>query len=95
MALVTYRPGADDPATVEWLGISFSANVPVEVTNEHILACAPGNRFFDVDGEAKAAPDHDEKDDLVAEAEALGIDVDKRWGVTKLRAAIDAKKAMD
>lgn len=30
----------------------------------------------------------DEKADLIAKAEALGIEVDKRWGVQKLKDAI-------
>lgn len=34
-----------------------------------------------------------EKASLVAEAEALGIAVDGRWGVSRLQAEIEAKKA--
>lgn len=41
--------------------------------------------------EPEAEPD--EKAALVAEAEALGIDVDGRWGVSRLKSAIAAKKA--
>ena len=93
MTAVTYRPGPHDPATVEWMGKTFPANVPVEVTTPFILRKAAGNPFFDVDGEAKAPPEPDEKDALQAEAEALGIYFDKRWGVAKLRAAIAAAKA--
>ena len=37
--------------------------------------------------------DADDKETLVAEAEALGIDVDKRWGAAKLKSAIEAAKA--
>ena len=29
------------------------------------------------------------KDDLIARAEAAGITIDKRWGIEKLRAALD------
>ena len=36
---------------------------------------------------APAAP-HTGKTALIAEAEALGVDVDKRWGSARLRAAI-------
>lgn len=95
MAAVTYRPGPHDPATVEWGGTTFPANVPMEVSNAHILRKALGNPFFEVEGEApvNGVPHPDEKEALVSEAEALGLDVDKRWGVAKLRAAIDAKKA--
>lgn len=35
----------------------------------------------------------DEKAALVAEAEALGITIDGRWGVSRLQAEIEAKKA--
>lgn len=94
MAAVTYRPGPQDPATVEWGGTTFPANVPVEVSNTHILRKAIGNPFFHVEGEVpNEAPPTDEKDALVAEAEGLGIDVDKRWGVTRLKAEIETAKA--
>jgi hypothetical protein len=32
----------------------------------------------------------DDREALLARAEALGVDVDKRWGVARLRAALDA-----
>lgn len=92
MPAVTYCPGPDDPATVEWSGVLFRANVPQEVGNPHILRKALGNPFFAVEGEA-GAPELDEKDDLVAKAEALGIDVDKRWGAHRLRLEIEKAKA--
>lgn len=38
------------------------------------------------------ADDVDEKAALKAEAEALGIDVDGRWGVGRLKTEIEAKK---
>lgn len=38
------------------------------------------------------AQEVDEKSALIAEAEALGIDVDKRWGVQKLKDVIAAAK---
>lgn len=93
MAQVTYRPGHDDPSTVRWLGVVFRANVPVDVDDDHILRKVGRNRFFEVGGGAPPELDPGEKDALAAEAEALGIDVDKRWGVAKLKAAIEAKKA--
>lgn len=37
--------------------------------------------------------DDPEKAELIKQAEELGIDVDKRWGVEKIKAAIDAKLA--
>ncbi len=32
----------------------------------------------------------DEREALLARAEAAGLDVDKRWGLARLRAAVDA-----
>jgi hypothetical protein len=32
----------------------------------------------------------DEREALLARAEALGVDVDRRWGLARLRAALDA-----
>lgn len=96
MAAVTYRPGPHDPAAVEWGGITFQANMPVEVTNERMLRKALGNPFFDTEDEIAPAappPEPDDKAALVAEAEALGIDVDKRWGAARLIAEISKAKA--
>lgn len=39
------------------------------------------------------APTLDEKAALQAEAETLGVEVDKRWGIDRLRAEIAAKSA--
>lgn len=36
----------------------------------------------------------DEKSALIDEAEALGIDIDKRWGVARLRSEVSAKKVV-
>lgn len=44
------------------------------------------------DDGAPADPTEAEKAALKAEAEALGIEVDGRWGIPKLKAAIKAKK---
>ena len=85
---VTYQPGPRDSAEVEWMGIVFP-NVPVDVTTPHILMKVKGNPFFSASEDED--PKDDEKDALQAQAEALGIDVDGRWGVAKLKAAIAAK----
>ena len=37
------------------------------------------------------APEPDEKTELIEQAEALGIDVDRRWSVVRLRREIGAK----
>lgn len=43
--------------------------------------------------ESAPATDVDEKAALVTEAEALGIDVDGRWGIARLKSEIEAAKA--
>lgn len=50
------------------------------------------------EGETPSVPagetgETDDKAALQAEAEALGIDVDKRWGVARLKSEIEAAKA--
>lgn len=54
---ITYIPGYGDPAHVTWCGIEFTANKPVEVSDERILRKAQGNPFFDAEGEAPAPTD--------------------------------------
>lgn len=42
---------------------------------------------------AGEAPEADDKAALQTEAESLGIDVDKRWGIVRLKSEIEAAKA--
>lgn len=51
---ITYIPGYGDPAHVTWCGIEFTANKPVDVSEERILRKARGNPFFEAEGEAPA-----------------------------------------
>jgi len=45
---VTYLPSEGDPIKTTWMGITFHANVPKEVTNQALIAKAKQNRFFKV-----------------------------------------------
>lgn len=77
-------PAIEDPAT-------DPAAVVEEPEAEVIAGPAPA---IDPEPVAEVATvEADEKAALVAEAEALGIDVDGRWGVARLKAEIAAKKA--
>lgn len=44
-------------------------------------------------GVTRLKTEADEQADLLAEAEVLGVKVDKRWGLAKLQDAIDTHKA--
>lgn len=62
---------------------------PAEVQADDSSITIEGDGSIHVD---VSADDVDEKAALKAEAEALGIDVDGRWGVGRLKAEIEAKK---
>lgn len=68
-------------------GIHFPRGVAVEVIDAFIVRKLRGNRFWteapDTNGDGTT-----DKAELLAEAEARGVDVDKRWGVARLRAAL-------
>lgn len=50
---VTYVPrDPADPNRVRWAGVLFEANVPKEVAHPEIIAGAPTNPWFDVEGQA-------------------------------------------
>jgi hypothetical protein len=60
--------------------------------SEHLKMLADGwsESPWDLDA-IQFAPEPDEKTELIAQAEALGIDVDRRWSVVRLRREIGAK----
>ena len=83
-----YRRGWDD----------LSASVTVQDAAGEAEARAAGYRML---SEPQKAPEpvaepppaeapQDERETLLAAAEARGVDVDRRWGVARLRAALDA-----
>lgn len=55
--MLTYKPGPDDPAETTWNGHKFSANVPRAVRDEKMVELAKGNRFFEVEGHSRKAPE--------------------------------------
>lgn len=73
--------------SLNYKGYVFSKSEPTEVSEE----------WFDKNHSAKLKvvedvsfpPGVDDKDILIAEAESLGVKIDKRWGTEKIRAAID------
>lgn len=92
---VTYSPPPGDDRSVIYFGVEFFAGRPetIEPADHPLLAKkVVNNRLFMVEDDQPA--DHpDDIDALRAEAEGLGIDVDKRWGEARLRSEIDKKKA--
>ena len=70
---ITYIPGYGDPAHVTWCGIEFTANKPVDVSEERILRKAHGNPFFEAEGEepAPAGTSLSEAADLLAKMDAM------------------------
>ncbi len=76
----------------------LSASVTVQDATGEADARAAGYRMLSepppapepvAEAEPVEAP-QDEREALLAEAEARGVDVDRRWGVARLRAALDA-----
>lgn len=72
----------------------LAASVTVQDAAGEADARAAGYRALG-EAEAVAAPPAaqvpaGEREALLARAEALGVDVDRRWGVARLRAALDA-----
>ena len=71
------------------------SNIQRRVFIEHVIRKAGTNRYFLVEVSGATPEDDDrgeEKDGLVAEAERLGIDVDRRWGINTLRAKVAAAR---
>lgn len=90
MTTITFLGGAEtgDVDHVDWNGYRFDLRVPVECTDQHIIAKARGNRFYRVDGEVIADPLPATKPDPLAKARAAKAA--KRAG---LMTAAEADKA--
>lgn len=82
-------PECGNVDAVDFYGVHFPRGVAVEVTDPFIAAKAKGNATFseapDMNGDGVT-----DKAELLAEAERRGVKVDKRWGVDKLQAALEA-----
>ncbi|SFI84281.1 hypothetical protein [Albimonas pacifica] len=85
--------GQNDPEALTWGGVTFPLGEAVEVP-EALAGRIAGNSHFEVVGDEDGDGDVD-RDDLRATAEGLGIEVDGRWGETRLKREIKAaeKKA--
>lgn len=71
----------------KWVG-----KVIVQNQEEHDALLAKEDAKPEVKAEVKTEAKADDKDALVAQATDLGIDVDKRWGVERLKTEIAAKQ---
>ena len=80
-------------------GVFLQAAVIVQNDEElkRVLASVDGGEELKTvktaEGAVRLANDDDTKAALIEEAEALGVTIDKRWGVAKLQDAIDAHRA--
>jgi len=54
MTKITYIPPEGDAAEAQWGRYLFNANVPLEVSDRHILAKAATNPHFRVESESEA-----------------------------------------
>lgn len=80
-------PECGDVDAVDNYGIRFPRGEAVSVDDAFVVRKLRGNRFWaeapDTNGDGAT-----DKAELLAEAEARGVEVDKRWGVARLRAAL-------
>ena len=85
--------GGDDFTAL--FGVTFSVGVPVAVDHllPHQVRKLRGNpRFVEVPEtapEPKGSPEQDERAAIKAQLDEMGIPYDKRWGVERLRAALE------
>lgn len=90
-------PDKDAPKTVEVFGYEFRLNGNyVDVTDNHAIQKLSGNKCFQVKaGEEIADAEFEEmqdpKSELIEQCLAKGIEVDKRWGIDRLKAALGAE----
>lgn len=67
-------------------------DVEDEDDGEPEVSGAPDSPEEDVPPAPADEPPPDDRAALVAEAEAMGLTIDKRWGVDRIKAALDAAK---
>lgn len=72
--------------------VEVDGGIPAGLLNKCIVVdgASPAPKTLIVN---PAPVEHDGKDDLVIQAEELGIEVDKRWGAKRIQEEIDAKLA--
>lgn len=88
-AIFTGDPAGDKSEGITFRGIYFPRNEVVEVKDEATFKKLSGNSHFACEVEEIADED---KDALIAEAKALGINATKTWGIPKLVEAIESAK---
>lgn len=58
MTKVTYVPDADEPSETTWNGVTFKANVPLELTDKQGYEIEEGKRYEDKDGNTRIKTVH-------------------------------------
>jgi len=85
--------GGDQFASL--FGVTFPVGAPVEVGHllPHQINKLRGNPYFtevpEQAPEPKGSPEQDERAAIKAQLDEMGIPYDKRWGVERLRAALE------
>ena len=85
MMLVTYL--GDEPTV--WRGVAFEPRLAVSVSCPDMVAKAGENPWFDVSYRNAEPPVDVDASDVRAMAAELGIKIDRRWGVERIKKAID------
>lgn len=90
-------PDKDAPRTVEVFGYEFRLDGNyVDVTDNHAIQKLSGNKCFRVkEGEEIAEAEYEEmvdpKTELIEQCLEKGIEVDKRWGIDRLKSVLEAE----
>lgn len=86
------RNGGSGPDILEKFDHVFTRSDWTEVTDEFVIRKLLGSDHFEGDGSIETDPAikavGDERETLIAEAESLGISVDRRWSNLTLRMKI-------
>lgn len=79
-------------AVAEAEAMDVEGEPEVDGNGEPAGSGAPDSPDDDVPPAPADEPPADDRAVLVAEAEAMGLTIDKRWGIDRIKAAIDAAK---
>lgn len=93
------RNNFSGPDALEKFGLNFNRTEWTEVSDAAVAAKLIGHSHFESAGAFPDAPAHnvetvggDPREALIAEAEAFGIDVDRRWSNATIRKHIDGRR---
>lgn len=81
------RNNFSGPDRFEKFGLQFSRTDWTEVTDKSLIAKLLNSSHYE-NGGAFAEPAHDEREALIADAQSLGVDVDRRWSNATISAKI-------